>query len=299
MLGLVLGSATRVIEVPFVRQAVRLVLLTGATIVVYLLIGLLDRPAHASAVGVPPDPLSSVAAPLPTSPVKPGVSVPAAAGTAAPALAARAGTTTPAVTTARAGTIARAVTTVRAVTAVGAPALSSASAVVDGGAQAVSGALPPPIRAVARSGLLSGTLTPASALGVPRLLAADPPLLDLLAPGLRAPEAPLPWLVAASGRDRPPVPARCAAGAARAPAAGRSFGVTPARPGPPGVPTPGRDRAPYDAAPAHARGGAGDQGPVSAAIAATWQPERAFGGAARPLNPRGSGRPVHDGRLPG
>jgi hypothetical protein len=300
--GLTLGNATRVIVVTVGRQAVRLVLLTGATIVAYLLIGLFDRPAHASAVAVPPNLLSSVASsprpPLRASPVKPPVSVPVAAGTAAPALTTRAGTAAPALTT-RAGTAARAATAGRAVVAVGVPALSSASAAVDGGAQAASGAVPYPIRAVARPGLLSDTPILASALGVPRRLAADPPLLGLLAPGLRAPGAPLPRLVAASGRDRPPVPARCAAGTTRAPTAVRSSGVTAARPRSPAVPAPGPDRAPYDAAPAQALSCAGDHGPVSAAIAATWQPERAFGGAARPLNPRGSGRPVHHGRLPG
>src|SRR6266508_4594197 len=65
--GLVLEKAERVpgdatrrraaeVAVTLLRHAVRVVLVAGAAIAAYLLLGMLDRPAHASAIGFPPDP---------------------------------------------------------------------------------------------------------------------------------------------------------------------------------------------------------------------------------------------------
>ncbi len=372
MSGLVLEKAERVpgdatrrraaeVAVTLLRHAVRVVLVAGAAIAAYLLLGMLDRPAHASAIGFPPDPLPTAVSPLPPLPALPG---PAAVdqpghgkelGHAGkrPVTAAASGTARQAGTGnghhPSRRTAAHPVPPEPTTATV--PARTSASATIDRSTEAASGAMPRPVRAAARllvspagnavhttltpardafpvsvTGLLPGAPVLAPDLAVPDLAVPDParpglavlgvtvpdrvapdlPLYDLLLRGLLAPEALIPQpiepLVAqptAPGWDRSAVPARCATGATRSPATVWSSGATPARPWPPGAPARGPDQAPYDAASTYARGSAGDHRSVSAAMAATWHPEPAFGGAAKPERPHGCGRLVHHGRLPG
>src|SRR6266542_2412216 len=241
--GLVLEKAERVpgdatrrraaeVAVTLLRHAVRVVLVAGAAIAAYLLLGMLDRPAHASAIGFPPDPLPTAVSPLPPLPALPG---PAAVdqpghgkelGHAGkrPVTAAASGTARQAGTGnghhPSRRTAAHPVPPEPTTATV--PARTSASATIDRSTEAASGAMPRPVRAAARllvspagnavhttltpardafpvsvTGLLPGAPVLAPDLAVPDLavpdrVAPDLPLYDLLLRGLLAPEALIP-----------------------------------------------------------------------------------------------------------
>jgi hypothetical protein len=267
--GLVLEDAKRAMVATFVRLAVRLLLLTGAVIVAYLLIGLFDRPAQAGVAGVLPDPDS-------LRPV----------------------TTTRAVTTAST----RVISAASAVPAAGSHIVRSAAPVVDRVAKLPLATVPRAVRTVPRAIRVvtgPGRLTH-------RPPATRPPAVDPLPRSPVAVRRDLgpPPVVAASVRAHPhsppgpPGPPRRAAESLQAPEVSRPSGIGHARPASPATPTPRPAGSPFDATPAHPRS-AGDHGPMSAVIAVTWQSDRGHGDAFRPLSSDGLGRPVQRGRRPG